>query len=485
VTSSQRHDRLLIGVLCTAALAWALGQTAIIPAFPELQRTLHTDPSGVAWTLTGYLLVAAVLTPVLGRVGDILGHRRVLLWVIAALAVGNAVSAVGSSLEVVVAGRVIQGAAGGIFPLCYAILRSELPKATVPTGIGMISALVGAGGGVGLILGGALVDAGSWRLIFWICAVMAACSLVAVRVLVRPDPAMKAGRVDLRGAAVLAIGLLLPLLAISQANAWGWTAPKTLLMAGAGVLVLVGWVRLQMHTDQPLADIPLLRRKPVMFSNAATLMAGFGIFGSFVLIPELAQEPTSTGYGLGLDALQAGLVMVPGSIAMLVLGPVSGILGARVGHRVSMSVGCATAALGLALIALRHDSAVELAVYSTLMYAGLALCFAAMPNLMVDAAPPDQTGEATGFNALVRTGGSSLGAQVCAAVLAGGVVAGGGVAESSYRTAFLLSAGGALVAAVLALCIPRRTDGEHTHVSALVEIGAGSILGEPPYAGER
>jgi MFS family permease len=233
---------------------------------------------------------------------------------------------------------------------------------------------------------------------------------------------------------------------------------------------------------QPLADIALLRRKPVLFSNAATLLAGFGIFGSFVLIPELAQEPAATGYGLGLDSLQAGLVMVPGSIAMLMLGPVSGVLGARAGHRVSMAAGCAIAALGLALIAVRHGGAVELAAYSTLLYAGLALCFAAMPNLIVDVVPAAQTGEATGFNALVRTSGSSLGAQVCAAILAGGTIA-GGVSESAYRTAFLLSAGGALVAALLALCIPR--PGPGTHVSALVEAGGASMLAEPPSAGER
>jgi MFS family permease len=421
----------------------------------------------VAWTLTGYLLVAAVVTPVLGRIGDLLGHKRVLLWVLGALAAGNVVSAVGPSLQTVVAGRVIQGAAGGIFPLCFAILRRQLPAERVGVGIGMISALVGAGGGIGLIVGGVLVDAGSWRGIFWLSGAMALLSLLAVRAYVAPDARAASGQVDVRGAVVLAVGLLAPLLAVSQANRWGWTAPATLLLVALGAAVLVAWVRLQVRTAEPLADIALLRRRPVLFSNAATLLAGFGIFGSFVLIPELAQEPASTGYGLGLDAMQAGLVMVPGAITMLLLGPVSGLLGARVGHRVSMSLGCLVAAAGLALIALRHGDAVELAACSTLLYAGLALCFAAMPNLIVDVVPSAQTGEATGFNALVRTAGASLGAQVCAAILAGGTIA-AGVSESAYRTAFLLSAGGAVAAGLLALCIPRQ--GHDVHVSALVEV---------------
>jgi EmrB/QacA subfamily drug resistance transporter len=447
-------------ILSTAALAFALAQTTLIPALGDLKTQLHTDSSGVAWTLTGYLLAAAVFTPLFGRLGDMFGKRRMLVASLVAFVVGSVVAALGHTLEVVVAGRVLQGIGGGIFPLCFGIIRDEFPRERVAQSIGLISATLGIGGGLGLIIGGLLVDHASYHWIFWLAAAMSAVAAVAVQLFVPESPVRTPGRIDLRGAAVLGVGLVLPMIAISRANVWGWGAPKTLALIAVGLVILAGWWALQRRTPEPLADVTTLAEPPVLMTNIATLLVGFGMFGSFILIPQLAEAPTSTGYGFGLSATGAGFLMLPGALVMLFIGPVSGILGARLGNKVPLALGGLVTASGLLLMGLAHGSQLGLLVFNLVTSIGIGLAYAAMPNLIVDAVPRHRTGEATGFNAVVRSVGSSLGSQVTAAILAGSVLASTHLpGNDGFTTAFLVSGGVALIAALAAAVIPRTQRG--------------------------
>jgi EmrB/QacA subfamily drug resistance transporter len=478
---TRPHSTRTLLVLGIAALAFALAQTTVIPAIPDLVKSLHTDASGVTWTLTGYLLAAAVFTPLVGRLGDMFGKRRMLVIALVAFGAGSALSAVSSSLWVVVAGRAVAGIGGGIFPLCFGIIRDEFPRDRVGRSVGLLSAVAGIGGGLGLILGGVLVDYASYHWIFWLGAAMAAAAALGAQLLVPESPVRTPARLDVRGALVLAVGLVLPLVAISQAHAQGWGSARTLSMIGAGLVILALWVALERRTDEPLADIAALVKAPVLITNVATLLVGFGMFGSFILIPTLAEAPTSTGYGFGLNATHAGLLMLPGALAMLVLGPVSGILGGRLGNKVSLTIGGLLTAAGLALLALAHGTQLEIVGFNVLMSGGIGLAFAAMPNLIMEAVPAHQTGEATGFNALVRSVGASLGSQVSATVLAGSAVA--GVAQDSgFTHAFAVSAGVAACAGLVAMLIPRAA--HHARAIKLEEVGAASPLAEPAYATE-
>jgi EmrB/QacA subfamily drug resistance transporter len=443
-------------ILSVAALAFALAQTTLIPALGELARELNTDASGVAWTLTGYLLSAAVCTPIFGRLGDMFGKRRLLVISLAVFAAGSVVAALAHSLELLVAGRVLQGAGGGIFPLCFAIIRDEFPREKVSSSIGLISATFGIGGGAGLIIGGTLVDGASYHWIFWLGAAMAGGAAVLTRLLIPESPNRQPGRIDVRGAVVLAVGLVLPLLAIARANDWGWGSARTLVMIGAGAAILAGWVALQRRTEQPLADVELLARPPVLMTNLATLLVGFGMFGSFILIPQLAEAPESTGYGFGLSATGAGLLMLPGALVMLVAGPFAGVLVRRFGGRVPLSLGAAVSAAGLALMAFDHGTVAAMVAWNVVLSVGIGLAFAAMPNLIFDAVPMSETGEATGFNTLVRSVGAGLGSQIAAAVLTGSAVAGTLLpSDGGYTAAFAISAGVATIAALVAIVIPR------------------------------
>jgi EmrB/QacA subfamily drug resistance transporter len=461
---ARPHPMRTLFILSMSALAFSLAQTMLIPALGELTHQLGTDPSGIAWVLTGYLLAAAVATPLAGRLGDMFGKRRLLVVSLVAFGLGSTVAALGNSLELVVIGRVLQGAGGGIFPLCFGIIRDEFPRERVASSIGLISAIFGIGGGAGLVGGGLIADNLSYHWIFWLGAISAVLAAIATELWVPESPERRPGRVDLRGAALLGVGLVMPLLAISRANDWGWGSPRTLVLIAGGLLVLAIWVAVERRTDQPLADIPTLIKPPVLLTNIATLFVGFGMFGSFLLIPQLAELPESTGFGFGLGATGAGLLMLPGAVMMLFTGPISGALGTRFGSKLPLSIGAATVSVGLLGLGLDHGSEFAVIAWSFVMSTGVGLAFAAMANLIVEAVPRDQTGEATGINTLTRSVGSSLGSQVSAAILAGSAVAGSSLpTEDGFTAAFLVSAGVAAVAAGIAVVIPR---GEHQALRA-------------------
>jgi MFS family permease len=399
-----------------------------------------------------------------------------------AFAAGSAVSALGNTLTVVVAGRILQGVGGGIFPLCFGIIRDEFPRDRVAGSIGLISAILGIGGGMGLILGGLLADHASYHAIFWMGTAMALAAALATQLLIPESPVRTPGRVDLRGALVLAVGLVLPLFAISRANVWGWGDPRTLGLIVAGVAILAGWVQLERRTPEPLANVATLSSRAVLMTNLATLFVGFGMFGSFLLIPQLAEAPKSTGYGFGLAATGAGLLMLPGSLAMLFIGPLSGRLGGRLGSKIPLALGGVLTSIGLLALGVAHGTHLEVLLGSMLMSCGIGFAVAAMPNLIVDAVPHAQTGEATGFNALVRSVGSSLGSQVSAAIIAGsaGVA---GPTDSGFTIAFLASAAVALVASVIAGLIPALP--RHVRLAAREQVAAAAPLPDPAYATEE
>jgi EmrB/QacA subfamily drug resistance transporter len=478
------HPRRTLLVLALPALSFSLAQTMLVPAFPDLVGALHSDVTTVTWLLTGYLVAAAVFTPLVGRLGDMFGKRRMLELSLVAFIVGNVLSALGHDVGVVIAGRVVQGIAGGVFPLIFGIIRDEFPREKVGGSVGLVSAMIGIGGGAGLLLGGVLVDGFGYASVFWLGAVCSVVSLVTIALLVPESPKRVPGRVDLRGAAVLGIGLVLVLVAVTEGRTWGWGSPGTLGVLAAGLVILALWVPLEARTSDPMVDVRTLAQPPVLLTNLATLLVGFGMFGAFVLIPQLVEAPTSTGYGFGATATDAGLLMLPGSLTMLVIGPLSGAIGARYGHRISLALGSLLSALGLAMLAGFHGTELVTLIWYSVLSVGVGFAFAAMPNLILSAVPPEQTGQATGFNAVVRSVGSSVGTQITAVIVVSSAAPGSLVPrESGFATAFVVCAVVSAAAGVVALLIPRAKVGGHAHPGD--EMGAASLLPDPAYAGDR
>lgn len=455
-TRSGRHANttLVMAFLSLAGLAFAVLQSLVAPALPVIAADLHAAPADASWILTAYLLAASVTTPIAGRLGDMYGKRRVLLVVLLLLAVGTVLSAVATTLPILLLGRVVQGAAGAILPLSIGIVRDELPAGKVSVGVGLLSAIFGIGGGLGIVLAGPIVDSLSWHWLFWLPLIVAALALVGVALGVPESRVRTPGRLDLAGALLLSAALVSLLLAVSKGNEWGWSDVKVLALFAAAVVAAVSWVAVEFRVAEPLVDMRMMAVRGVWTTNLVGLCFGFAMFGAFVLVPQLLELPKATGYGFGESVTAAGLFLLPCTVMILIFGPISGVLDRRFGARVPVILGCIATVAGFALPAISHDQSWQILVSVTLVGIGLGFAFAAMANAIVQAVPPSQTGVATAVNTIARTVGGSLGTAVIAAALAAKTDVRGVPLDDSFTIGFGLAAGVGGLALIAALAMP-------------------------------
>src|SRR3954454_22166310 len=450
----EDHTKVVFLSLVLAGMAFALSQTVVSPALPEIQHKFGADPSAAAWILTGYLLAASVATPIIGKLGDLFGRGKGLTFVLLAFAGGSVVCALAGSLGVLVLGRVIQGVGGGIFPLAFGIIRETFPPERVPTAIGGISATFGIGGGVGLVIAGLIVEALDASWLFWL-GLMALPAAYAIWRYVPREATSADTRVDWLGAALLSVALASLLYGLSKANDWGWGDSRVLGLIFGGLAVAVFWVWVETKVSQPLVDMRVLRRRPVLMTNITAVLVGFSMFASFLLIPLLAQTPQRIGYGFSAAVTGAGLLILPSTLVMLVAGPFAGRLATRVNSRLPLVLGTFFGMLAFIVFTLFHGSEWEICVGGALLGIGIGFSFASMANLVVESVPRNEVGVATGINTIMRSLGGALGAQLVASLLTGKTIAGSPIpAEAAYTDAFIVAAVAAGLAMVAALAIP-------------------------------
>ena len=448
------HTRVVFLSLVLAGVVFALSQTVVSPALPEIQHEYGADPASAAWILTGYLLAASVATPIVGKLGDLFGRGRVLTMVLLVFAVGSVVCALAPSLGVLVAGRVIQGVGGGIFPLAFGIIRETFPPERVATAIGGISATFGIGGGVGLVIAGLIVSALDASWLFWL-GLMALPAAYAINRYVPNEDTRPGAKVDWLGAALLSVALAALLYGLSKANAWGWTSPRVLVLTFGGLGLAAFWVWVETKVDQPLVDMRVLRRRPVLMTNITAVLVGFSMFASFLLIPQFAQTSERFGYGFGATVTGAGLLMLPSTLVMLVAGPLAGRIATRANSRLPLVIGTFFGMLAFLFYALFHGSVWEICVGGALLGVGIGFSFASMANLVVESVPRDEVGVATGINTIMRSLGGALGAQLVATLLTTQTIGNPPIpTEAAYTDAFIVAAIAAALAVVAALMIP-------------------------------
>jgi len=457
---------MTLGLLAVVCVSYVLQQTLVVPALPTIQRDLHTTTTWATWVFTAFLLTSAVATPLLGKLGDTYGKKRLLMIALAVFAVGTVGAALASSIAMLIAARALQGAAGAIFPLAFGIVRDELPPRRVGMGLGLLSATFGVGGGAGLVLSGVILESLPWTWLFWIGLAPVVVSLALGAFLLPESPIRTPSRIDWQGALTLSAGLVALLVALSEGERWGWLSTATLgTLAGAAVLLCL-WVAVELRVPQPMVDIGMMRDRAVLWTNIVALIAGFAMFGTFLLVPTFVQMGAGmppelaslVTYGFGASVIVAGLYLLPSSAVMLVVGPAGGILETRVGAKALTAVGSVVLGVGGLMLALFHGSGAEIVVAMTLVGTGVGLVYAMLAKLIVDAVPREVTGVAMGMNTVMRTIGGVIGGQVGAALLSAMTIPGGaGIPEErAFTITFLIAGAASLVGAAAALRIPGR-----------------------------
>lgn len=453
VQPDTARARALLATLAGASLAYSLMQSLVIPALPAIEHTLHSSPGATSWTVTGFLLSSAIATPVAGRLGDIFGKRRVLVAVLGIVSAGTVLCAV-PTLPALTAGRVIQGVSGGILPLAYAIVRDEIAPRRVPHGVALLASLLGVGSGLGVIVGGLLVERLPYASLFWLQLP----AFVAVAYCVRryvPDSGLThRARVDWLGAGLVSAGLVCLLLSVTQASHWGVVSARTLGGLALAVALLCLWGKSALIRAEPLLDLRMIRRRAVWTANVAAFLVGVAQFVGFIFLPQYVQEPTSSGYGLAASPLGAGMFLLPMTVALAVAGFVVGPLDRRFGAKLLLVTGNVFSGVAFVLLTFLRKTPLELYGASGLLGIGTGLGMAALAALIVGSVSQAETGAAAGVNNVSRTLGGAIGGQLSAALLAAGVAAGKAPSASGYTLAFAVGLIAMALAAVVGPLVP-------------------------------
>ncbi|MFD9702435.1 MFS transporter [Lentzea sp. NPDC059081] len=443
-------ERAVVAVVAVAAGVAAMNQTLVVPLLGALPTVLGAGVAGTSWVVTAALLSGAVTSPVVGRLGDLYGKKRLVLVVLGLVTAGSLLCAVAGSLAPMVAGRTLQGVGVGLVPLGISLLRDVLPAARLSAAVGLTSSAQGIGAAIGIPVAAAVAQFAQWRVLFWATAVVTAVLALVVARLVAPAPPLAAGRFDVVGTAGLVVGLTALLLAISYGGDWGWLSTTTLGLVVAGFAVLALWGVWERRVTSPLIDLATAARRPVLLVNATSVLVGFALYAQILLVPQLMQLPADTGYGLGLPMVQVGLLMLPAGLAMMAAAAFGAPIAAQRGPRFSLLLGIVLIGLGYVVCLAGMDSAGWLVAGTVITNGGVGFAFGAIPLLIMTAVAPEETGVANGVNALMRAIGTALSGAVVGAVVAGLSVP-RGAATVPQRDAFVLIAVVGLAGAVLAL----------------------------------
>jgi EmrB/QacA subfamily drug resistance transporter len=457
-TANRTHPNVTLAVLALGGLAYAMLSSLVVPALPTMEKELHTTETGITWLLTGYLLAASVGTAIIGRLGDMYGKEKMLLWTFAILTVGTLLAAVAASLPMLIAARVIQGVAGGIFPLAFGIVRDEFPPEKVAGGIGLLSAILGVGGGAGIVLSGVIVEHLDYHWLFWIPLVAVVAAGILTWRLVPESPVRVPGKINWLAGALMTIGISAVLLAISQTTEWGWASAKTVGLVLVGFAFIAAWIAVEVRSENPLVDMAMMRIRGVWTTNAAAFLLGAGLYASFIVFPQFAQLPTSTGFGFGASVVVSGLYLLPSTIGMTVLGVKAGSISARFGSRVALLAGTVFSIASFLLLALAHSAPWQFLLAATLLGIGIGLAFAALGNLIVQAVPSHQTGVASGVNTVMRTLGGALGGQLSATFISEHT-SGGLPTVTGFTETFLMATGFLVLCFLTGLLVPKALGG--------------------------
>jgi EmrB/QacA subfamily drug resistance transporter len=473
-------------MLAAGVSAYALLQSLVSPVLPLLETRLHTDQGTVTWVLTAYLLSASVCVPILGRLGDMFGKKKVLVAVLVALAAGSLIAAVATSIGIMIIARAIQGVGGGMIPLSFGIIRDEYPREEVPGAVGTLAALLAVGGGLGLVLAGPIVQVLDYHWLFWIPGGIVAAAAVATHAVIPASPVRTPGRINWPAAVLLSCWLVALLLAVSEAPTWGWGSVSVIGLVVAAAVLAIAWVAVELRAPQPLIDMRMMRAPAVWTTNLVALLFGIGLYAVFAFLPGFLQTPSSAGYGFSADTTESGLIVLPMTVTMFLFGVLSGPLSARFGARAVLIGGSTVSVAPFLILTFAHAAIWEIVVAMVLLGGGFGLAFSAMSNIIVDAVPSTQTGVASGMNANIRTIGGAVGAAVMASIVTARVLPNGLPLESGYTAGFALLSVSTALAAAAGLLIPPLPTARDAHQQEqaamthpeLALIAGGTLVGD-------
>ncbi|MCX0272830.1 MFS transporter [Nocardia zapadnayensis] len=461
-----------------------------------------TDIAQLSWIMTAYTLIAAASVGVCGRLGDQFGRKRVLLAVLLISTIGTLVSALAPSVEVVIVGRAIQGVSASILPLTFGIARSALPSARVPLAITLLGITASGAGAGGILIAGVIIDHFTWQLMFYVCAALsvAAC-ITTVFMIPKDSTVMKAGgRIDYVGMVLFSLGIWPLLYAVTKAGDWGLGAPRTLIFAAVGAVILLLWARWELNFGDPIVDIRRFRDAKFSLTMLATAMSGavllgmLGVFNKAVMrTPESITSPDGSildlPVGLGFSATQAAIPSVLGAVVGFTLSPVTARLAHSLGATPVAMLGFGTGIVGYFSVLFTHQSPVAFVINMVVLSAGgVALTMAALPMMIIECVPEIDTSAATGMQLVTRSTFQAVGTALIGVVLAIGTLGFGSqsfMSQTGLTTAVVVGIAGSAIGLVMVVAADRWRPNGSGEASLAAETQAPEQVPGETGVGER
>lgn len=429
------------------------------------------SPEQVGWVMTSFLLSSAVSAAICGRLGDLYGRKKVLLVVVGISIIGSLIAGFSNSIEGVVCGRIIQGMAGAIFPLCIGLVRESVSDKQAPVFIGTLAVTFTVTMGAGAFAGGVIVDTLSWHWIFYLGAVAGAVAFITIYYWM-PAPAFvvknEARNTNFAGGVLFAPAIALLLLGITKGQSWGWDDHYILSFLAVGVLLLLAWIQSELRAENPLINVRLLANRQVLLVNLCSAILGMTSFQLVQVWSIVLQQPVSTGIGFGISATLTGLVILPKTLIALLSGPTAGFIISRRNGRMAMTIGASIMALGWIILSLKHDSVAMITGLLVFLGFGMSMVYAGIPILISQAVPLARTSEANGMMSVIRYTAMGIGAQLVAALLNSStvVVEGAGYPDATALNRVLgYIIAGSVAIVVIAMMLPTRRHAEDEPLS--------------------
>jgi len=411
---SPAMSRGVLALLTGIALIVAFSESMLVPAFPIIAHQYGSTPNEVAWVSAIYLLIGAASVPLVGKLADIYGRKRLLVAVMAIYSAAALLNAFTWNLESLIVSRAIQGVGLAMFPLAFALIHDEVARDRVPLATGIVSGMNSIGSTIGLVGGAWITEQFGWHANYLILAPASIALTVALAVFAVESPQRERSGVDYVGAAFFAIGIGLVLTGLTEGAVLGWTSIGTVLLFGSGAAMIGLFVLQERRASAPLMDFKLPGIRNMLKTDALMFIAGAAFYLGFQLVTYFCQNPAP---GFGLDVTDAALVMLPGAALMIVFALLAGVLMRRVGIRFPEFIALVLFVVGFLSFLFFHDTVTQIAVGFVPIVAGVAMLFNSVVNATMVLAPAEKVGTQNGALTVFQEVGQSVAAAIVGATL--------------------------------------------------------------------
>jgi MFS family permease len=483
------RGRLLVPVLVYVGLLIAVVSSLGAPLIPTLATTYGVSLGTAQWSLTITLLVGAVTSPIVGRLGD--GPRRlhVLLAALGVLVAGSVLAALPiDTFALLVGGRAMQGVGLALLPLAMGVARDHLEPARARSTLATLSVTAVVGVGLGYPITGLIAEHLNFRAGFWMAAILGVIAMALVAWVVPSSMHRTRQPFDFPGALLLGLGLAGLLLSVSEGNEWGWTSPGLLGLAIASVLVIGLWIWHELRARMPLVDLRLMRHRTVLTANVTGILAGVGMYMLMSMVIRFVQTPTTLDYGLGASVVVGGLVLLPLSAFSFLASKFANYATKWISPNRLLPLGAIAFAVSLTLFATSRAHLWEIFVVMGIGGIGMGCSFAVMPRLIVSSIPIEETSSALALNQVLRTVGYSIGSALAATILTAHTASTAEFpANGGYTVGAVVAIALCLLTAVISWALPSRgakaaklTADEELEVQESADAGIAGVLAFEP-----